>query len=207
MEDLNRSQSLIIFKCIGYNAECLVTSRTRNILNLNDRYKEQSLRDRWDCNKRSNIHITEVPKGEDKKREGPQKENSVRKFPKFGKKYKPTYILKSRWRWKGRVKKLETQHLKNLNISVFMGLCLRLWTSKCFSSDKASSVMPLPHTSFPGCSLQVYFLEAVNSFDFFSPSHFVRPEGWRGLEWKEFPSPAGIKALVKSFTLESRSLS
>ena len=99
------------------------------------------------------------------------------------------------------------QHLKNLNISVFMGLCLRLWTSKCFSSDKASSLMPLPHTSFPGCSLQVYFLEAVNSFDFFSPSHFVRPEGWRGLEWKEFPSPAGIKALVKSFTLESRSLS
>lgn len=32
------------------------------------------------------------------KEEGPQKENSVRKFPKFGKKYNSLYILKSRWR-------------------------------------------------------------------------------------------------------------
>ena len=101
-----------------------------------------------------------------------------------------TYLRTSWWRWKGRVKKLETQHLKNLNISVFTGLCLRLWTSKCFSSDKTSSLMPRPRTSFLGCSLQVYFLEAVNPFDFFSPLSFCKARRLEraGVEGIPFPS-------------------
>ena len=46
MEDLNRSQSLIMLRMYWIQCRMPVISRTRNILNLNERYKEQSLRDR-----------------------------------------------------------------------------------------------------------------------------------------------------------------
>ena len=46
---------------------------------------EQSLRDIGDSNKRSNIHVIEVPEGEEKKREGPQKERMSENFPNLAK--------------------------------------------------------------------------------------------------------------------------